>query len=169
MPSAYIAQQGNDATFDRFKPLNEGVKYVDPLRLQLQAKKEQKGKNVVDAPFKAASPMKQSACPGDFHGTSGKVPYLPVSHILGLKHNGNMSWVGMGVLGVCQLSSFACGSMHVSVSSCIHYEYKFPHFLLKSTGAYNESLLPQAKTQCKHLYCIESACTRLVQYISSLC
>jgi len=69
--------KGNDATFDRFKPLNEGVKYVDPLRLQLQAKKEQKSRNINDAPFKAASPMKRSAAPGDFYGTSGKVPYLP--------------------------------------------------------------------------------------------
>ncbi|KAF5829309.1 hypothetical protein DUNSADRAFT_16277 [Dunaliella salina] len=68
--------KGNDATFDRFKPLNEGVKYVDPIKLQLQAKREQKSRNISDAPFKAASPMKQSAAPGDFYGTLGKVPYV---------------------------------------------------------------------------------------------
>lgn len=35
--------------------------------------------NVADKPFKVASPMKESACPGDFVGTiGGKIQYMAV-------------------------------------------------------------------------------------------
>ena len=58
--------------------MQEGVKYADPLTLVLQAKKAQKGKNLSEAPFKAATPMKKSVTPGDYYGTSGKVPHMAV-------------------------------------------------------------------------------------------
>eukprot|EP00879_Flechtneria_rotunda_P012733 GHRR01013297.1.p1 GENE.GHRR01013297.1~~GHRR01013297.1.p1 ORF type:complete len:268 (+),score=75.32 GHRR01013297.1:361-1164(+) len=64
-------------TFDKFKPLYEGEKYVEPMRSALQQKNASKKNNVADRPWKAATPMHESACPGDYHGTlGGKVPYV---------------------------------------------------------------------------------------------
>ncbi|WIA38406.1 hypothetical protein OEZ86_001732 [Tetradesmus obliquus] len=69
--------KNNDATFDKFKPLYEGEKFVEPLRSAIQQKNASKKHNVTEKPWKAASPMKESACPGDFVGTlGGKVPYV---------------------------------------------------------------------------------------------
>eukprot|EP00882_Tetradesmus_deserticola_P014108 GHRQ01014996.1.p1 GENE.GHRQ01014996.1~~GHRQ01014996.1.p1 ORF type:complete len:280 (+),score=90.49 GHRQ01014996.1:151-990(+) len=69
--------KNNDATFDKFKPLYEGEKFVEPLRSAIQQKNASKKHNVTDKAWKAASPMKESACPGDFLGTlGGKVPYV---------------------------------------------------------------------------------------------
>ena len=49
-------------------------------RLKLQQTKASQKANVADKAWKAASPMKQSVCPGDFIGTfGGKVDYMPVS------------------------------------------------------------------------------------------
>jgi len=71
--------QNNDATFDKFKPLFEGEKHVDPLRRKLQQAKAGASGNVTDKALKVPSPMKQSACPGDFVGTlGGKVEYKAV-------------------------------------------------------------------------------------------
>jgi hypothetical protein len=51
---------------------------VEPLRARLLAEAEKRKRNV-GASFKPASPMKQSATPGDFTGTlGGKVLYEPV-------------------------------------------------------------------------------------------
>lgn len=78
--SAYPYPQGNDATFEPFKSLHHGDKYIDPSRRALLDQNAAKGKQVVPAAFKAASPMKKSTTPGDFVGTiAGKVPYVPVS------------------------------------------------------------------------------------------
>lgn len=58
-------------------------------RRKLQAAKAGAKANVSDRPFKVASPMKDSACPGDFVGTlGGKVEYVAVSATgrLGDKH-----------------------------------------------------------------------------------
>lgn len=72
--------QGNDAMFGKFISLHQGDKFVDPKRAELLAKAESKKKNVSEAPFRAASPMKRSAAPGDYFGTiSGKVLHEPVS------------------------------------------------------------------------------------------
>ncbi|KAG2454791.1 hypothetical protein HYH02_000626 [Chlamydomonas schloesseri] len=72
------AGKGNDATFEPFKSLHHGDKYIDPSRRTLLEKNAAKGKQVTPAPFKAASPMKKSTTPGDFVGTiAGKVPYVP--------------------------------------------------------------------------------------------
>jgi hypothetical protein len=69
--------KNNDATFDKFKPLYEGEKFVEPLRSAIQQKNASKKQNVTEKAWKAASPMKESACPGDFVGTlGGKVPYV---------------------------------------------------------------------------------------------
>ncbi|GBF93493.1 hypothetical protein Rsub_06626 [Raphidocelis subcapitata] len=68
--------KNNDACFDKLKPLFEGEKYIDPLRRKLQQAKAGAARNVADKPFRVASPMKKSACPGDFVGTlGGKVEY----------------------------------------------------------------------------------------------
>lgn len=69
--------KNNDACFDKFLPLYQGEKYIDPLRLKLQMAKAGAERIVADRPFKVASPMKDSACPGDFIGTiGGKVEYM---------------------------------------------------------------------------------------------
>ncbi len=73
--------QGNDATFGKFISLYEGDKYVDPLKTRLQSEQQSRSKNVVDRPFKTAGHLPKHATPGDFYGTSGKVPYMPVSAI----------------------------------------------------------------------------------------
>lgn len=71
------AGKGNDATFDKYKPLYEGERFVEPLRAAIQQRNASRKKIVTDKAWKAASPMKESACPGDFVGTlGGKVPYL---------------------------------------------------------------------------------------------
>ncbi len=75
-----LTMQGNDATFEPFKSLHHGDKYIDPSRRTLLEKNAAKDKQVTPAPFKAASPMKKSTTPGDFVGTiAGKVAYVPVS------------------------------------------------------------------------------------------
>ena len=89
--------KNNDATFDRFKPLFEGERYIDPCRRRLQAAQAAAAAAAAAAaggggaggggggggsgkPFKPASPMKAAACPGDFHGTlGGRVAYVAVS------------------------------------------------------------------------------------------
>jgi hypothetical protein len=56
---------------------------MDPLRRRLQAAKGAgaRGAALVQ-PFKAPSPMKASACPGDFVGTlGGKVEFIPVRRV----------------------------------------------------------------------------------------
>ncbi|KAJ9522631.1 hypothetical protein QJQ45_019712 [Haematococcus lacustris] len=68
--------QLNDGTFTKFIPLLDGDPYEDPLKTKLKADAEKKKKNLTEVPFKTASPMKQSACPGDFYGTNEKVPYI---------------------------------------------------------------------------------------------
>jgi hypothetical protein len=56
--------------------------YGLPLhRLQQEAAKRKK--NVTDKPFKTAHVLPKSSTPGDFFGTSGKVPYMPVREIAG--------------------------------------------------------------------------------------
>jgi hypothetical protein len=86
--------QNNDACFDKLRPLFEGEPHVDPLRRRLQAAKgggcggAAEGGGAAtrggaapapERPFKVASPMKASACPGDFIGTlGGKIEYLAV-------------------------------------------------------------------------------------------
>lgn len=66
----------NDATFDKFKPVYEGEKYVDSSRQRLQEAAEKKSKNLVETPFRGPSPMKQSAGLGSYYHTfGGKVPY----------------------------------------------------------------------------------------------
>ncbi|KIZ04102.1 flagellar associated protein [Monoraphidium neglectum] len=62
--------KNNDACFDKFKPLFEGEKYVEPLRMKIRMAKAGAARNVSERPFKAASPMKASACPGDFRRAS---------------------------------------------------------------------------------------------------
>ncbi|GFR42114.1 hypothetical protein Agub_g2957 [Astrephomene gubernaculifera] len=70
--------KNNDATFETFKSLHIGDKYLDPSRRHLQEQNLQRKQQVVPAPFKAASPMKVSTTPGDFIGTlQGKVEYIP--------------------------------------------------------------------------------------------
>ncbi|GLC37426.1 hypothetical protein PLESTB_001587300 [Pleodorina starrii] len=70
--------KGNDATFEAFKGLYNGDKYIDPGRRRLLEDGAQRKQQVAPAPFKAASPMKISTTPGDFVGTlQGKVPYIP--------------------------------------------------------------------------------------------
>ena len=72
--------QLNDATFTKFLGLSEGDRFIDPQRRRLMALKEKKKANVTEAPFRAASPMKESTCPGDFYATfGGKVVYEGVS------------------------------------------------------------------------------------------
>lgn len=42
---------------------------MEPLKSALQQKNASLKKNVTDRPWKVVSPMKQSACPGDWIGT----------------------------------------------------------------------------------------------------
>lgn len=50
----------------------------EPLRSALQQKNASKKHNVTEKSWKSASPMKSSACPGDFCGTlGGSIPYEP--------------------------------------------------------------------------------------------
>lgn len=75
---ATVQREGktNDATFDKFKPLYEGEKYVDPSRQRLLENAEKKTRNVAEVPFRGPSPMKQSVGLGSYYGTlGGKVPY----------------------------------------------------------------------------------------------
>mmetsp|Transcript_23145 Transcript_23145/g.68800 ORF Transcript_23145/g.68800 Transcript_23145/m.68800 type:complete len:320 (-) Transcript_23145:680-1639(-) len=69
----------NDATFDKFKSLSQGDKYIDPIKRDLAQKAASKAGNVTDLPFRVPSAIKRSACPGDYHGTcTGKAtPYMP--------------------------------------------------------------------------------------------
>jgi hypothetical protein len=69
----------NDATFDKLQPLFAGDPFVEPLKSALQQKNAARKHNVTDRPWKAASPMKRSACPGDWVGTmQGKpLPHVP--------------------------------------------------------------------------------------------
>ena len=80
-PPHVLAVRGtqlNDATFDKFKSLHHGDKFIDPMTRTLQAKNESRKQNV-GAPFKAASPMKKSTGLGDYYGTlAGKTQYIPV-------------------------------------------------------------------------------------------
>mmetsp|Transcript_24220 Transcript_24220/g.52925 ORF Transcript_24220/g.52925 Transcript_24220/m.52925 type:complete len:340 (+) Transcript_24220:316-1335(+) len=70
--------KNNDATFDKFTSLHEGDKFIDPKRRALLQDQEGRKKNVTDLPFRAASPMKKSACVGDYYGTiEGKVTHEP--------------------------------------------------------------------------------------------
>lgn len=68
----------NDACFDKLKPLFTGEPYVEQLKSALQQKNASRKHNVTDKAWKAASPMKKSACPGDWVGTcQGKpLPYV---------------------------------------------------------------------------------------------
>ncbi|GMH41924.1 hypothetical protein BSKO_09843 [Bryopsis sp. KO-2023] len=71
--------KGNDATFDKFKALHEGEKFVDPHRLKLMESAEKRKKNISDHSWKMTSPMKRSTGLGDFYGTlQGKVSYVSV-------------------------------------------------------------------------------------------
>jgi hypothetical protein len=80
----YVALQNNDAVFSKFMSLHEGDKYVEEGRRALQARAEKTKENIVDKPFKMSSPMKSSACPGDYIGTlGGKIAHQPVSHVYG--------------------------------------------------------------------------------------
>lgn len=55
-----------------------GSESQEPLRSALQQKNASKKKNVTDRSWKAASPMKSSACSGDYYGTlGGAIPYEP--------------------------------------------------------------------------------------------
>lgn len=76
---ATVARKGklNDATFGKFISLYEGDKYVDPLKARLQSEAEKRKRNVTDKPFKAAHTLPKNATPGDYYGTSGKIPYIP--------------------------------------------------------------------------------------------
>ncbi|KAI8467860.1 MAG: hypothetical protein J3K34DRAFT_479964 [Monoraphidium minutum] len=66
--------KNNDACFDKFKPLFEGDK------AKLQAAKAGAAARGAERPFRAASPMKASACTGDFVGTlGGRVEYMAAS------------------------------------------------------------------------------------------
>lgn len=70
----------NDACFDKLKPLYTGEKFVEPLKSALQQKNASLKKNVTDKAWRVASPMKKSACPGDWVGTcQGK----PLPHVGG--------------------------------------------------------------------------------------
>lgn len=69
--------KNNDATFDKFKSLSTGDKYVDSKKADLQYTLKKKEGNVSDLPFRPAAPSKKSVCPGDYYGTSGKIPYMP--------------------------------------------------------------------------------------------
>jgi hypothetical protein len=77
----------NDACFDKVKPLYNGDPFVDPLKSALQQKNASRKKSVTDKAWKAASPMKVSACPGDWVGTlQGKpLPYVAGSVEVKLK------------------------------------------------------------------------------------
>lgn len=68
----------NDATFDKCRPLFDGEPFVEPLKSALQQKNASKARNVTERAWRTASPMKQSACPGDWCGTmQGKpLPYV---------------------------------------------------------------------------------------------
>ncbi|KAG2495287.1 hypothetical protein HYH03_006560 [Edaphochlamys debaryana] len=78
--------KNNDATFEPFKSLHQGDRFVDPSRRRLQQQNEARAKQVAPAPFKAASPMKHSTTPGDFVGTlQGKVQYMPGSTVYSQK------------------------------------------------------------------------------------
>jgi hypothetical protein len=70
--------KNNDAVFSKFMSLHEGDKYVEEGRRALQARAEKTKENIVDKPFKMSSPMKSSACPGDYIGTlGGKIAHQP--------------------------------------------------------------------------------------------
>lgn len=77
----------NDACFDKVKPLYNGEPFVEPLKSALQQKNASRKQSVTDKAWKAASPMKQSACPGDWVGTlQGKpLPYVAGSVEVKLK------------------------------------------------------------------------------------
>jgi hypothetical protein len=60
----------------------QGDKYIDPLKARLQADAEKRKANVTETAFKPSSPMKKSTTPGDFFGTSGKIPYVAVRRSL---------------------------------------------------------------------------------------
>eukprot|EP00201_Polytomella_parva_P009105 CAMPEP_0175063090 /NCGR_PEP_ID=MMETSP0052_2-20121109/14546_1 /TAXON_ID=51329 ORGANISM="Polytomella parva, Strain SAG 63-3" /NCGR_SAMPLE_ID=MMETSP0052_2 /ASSEMBLY_ACC=CAM_ASM_000194 /LENGTH=319 /DNA_ID=CAMNT_0016329215 /DNA_START=140 /DNA_END=1096 /DNA_ORIENTATION=+ len=79
----------NDGTFDKFKALYEGDRYIDPSKRDRIAQNETKKNNVTETPFKAVSPMKLSSGTGDFYGTlSGKIPYIPGATITVQKKKG---------------------------------------------------------------------------------
>lgn len=62
------------------KPLWTGEPFVEQLKSSLQQKNASSKKNVTDKAWKVASPLKQSACPGDWFGTcQGK----PLPHMGG--------------------------------------------------------------------------------------
>jgi hypothetical protein len=57
----------NDACFHKIEYIHDP--FVEPLKSALQQKNASLKKNVTDRAWKVASPMKQSACPGDWIGT----------------------------------------------------------------------------------------------------
>jgi hypothetical protein len=48
---------------------------------RLQGDAEKRKHNVTDKPFKTAGCIPKSSTPGDFYGTSGKIPYMPVREV----------------------------------------------------------------------------------------
>lgn len=70
---ATVGRRGknNDATFDKYKPLHVGDKFVDPSRKTLQAANAGKDKRVTDLPFKSPKPAAKSTGMGSYHGTIG--------------------------------------------------------------------------------------------------
>jgi len=82
--------QTNDATFDhKLLPLYEGEKYIDPLRLKLQAEAEKKKGAASDLPFRMTNPMKESPGKGDYYATFGKIPYITPNANVGGKKKGD--------------------------------------------------------------------------------
>lgn len=100
------------ATFTKFEYMT--TPYVDPLKARLQAEQEKRKHNVAELPFKPGAPMKKSTTPGDYYGTSGKIPYMPVR--LDAKH-----WAACklsGQLGFSADSTFSRGSGLGCIGHC---------------------------------------------------
>jgi hypothetical protein len=91
------AAQNNDATFGKY-PAHTGDKYVDPRRAALQAEAEQRKGNLVDKPFKMASPAKEAAgMVGSYFGTfGGKIAHEP-EHDYVSKQKGNIPGSPKGI------------------------------------------------------------------------
>lgn len=78
------------------KPLYEGEKYVDPLRIKLQQEAEKKKGLITDNPFKMVNPMKKSTGKGDYYSTFSKNQYIvPV-----VQKNLQKGDIGEGMRGI---------------------------------------------------------------------
>ncbi|KAF8061971.1 hypothetical protein HT031_004231 [Scenedesmus sp. PABB004] len=91
-------KSGRGAAFGPLRPLAEGERYVEPLRAALAARNAARKANVSDKPWKAASPMAVSACPGDFYGTlGGAVPHVPAAPAVA-KKKGEVAGAGRNIV-----------------------------------------------------------------------